>query len=119
MFDGLGAAAAASLENPDRSVDELVRELRGSQRQVAEYLAEEVLAGLEPERREHLMRISILDAFCAPLCAAITGEDRPFDFDALESERLPIQRLDGDGHRLRFQAEQPLSQAVQPSPRFS
>ena len=95
--------AAASLESRDRSVDELVREFRGSLRQVAEYLAEEVLAGLDPQRREQLMRLSILDAFCAPLCVAVTGEQRAQDlFDALESERLPIQRLDGDGRWLRF-----------------
>jgi LuxR family transcriptional regulator, maltose regulon positive regulatory protein len=47
----------------------------GDDSQVADYLAAEVLAGLPPEVRIFLLRTSILDRLCGPLCDAVTGAD--------------------------------------------
>jgi LuxR family transcriptional regulator, maltose regulon positive regulatory protein len=40
---------------------------------VFDYLAAEVLAGLPPRLRGFMLRTSVLDRFCAPLCDAVMG----------------------------------------------
>jgi LuxR family transcriptional regulator, maltose regulon positive regulatory protein len=45
----------------------------GDDRHIVDYLGGEVLAGQPSELREFLLRTSILDRFCAPLCEAVTG----------------------------------------------
>ncbi|MBV8854219.1 MAG: hypothetical protein JOY91_12495 [Sinobacteraceae bacterium] len=44
-------------------------------RDISSYLVEEVLAGLAPDVQELLERISVLEHFCAPLCAALMGTE--------------------------------------------
>lgn len=45
----------------------------GSGALIADYMLHEVLAAQSPEIQDFLLRISILDRFCAPLCEAVTG----------------------------------------------
>jgi len=53
---------------------EFIGQFGGSQEYIADYLLEEVL-GREPAAlTEFLLRISVLERFCAPLCQALTGE---------------------------------------------
>ena len=70
---------------------------------LADYMAEEILAKMTPEIGEQLMRLSILDAFNGPLCAHVLGASEPDRLlDVLQCLNLPVVQLDGDGHWLRF-----------------
>jgi ATP/maltotriose-dependent transcriptional regulator MalT len=57
------------------SVAELIASLRGDSDWIAHYLADEVLHRQGAETGRLLLQTSILDAFNAPLCAAVTGMD--------------------------------------------
>jgi len=48
----------------------------GRQRFIADYLGEEVLAQLPADMQDFLLKTSLLDSLCGPLCDAITGEKR-------------------------------------------
>ena len=52
-----------------------IADFAGDDRLVVDYLAAEVLEGQPPERREFLMRTSILPRLTAPLCDAVTGRE--------------------------------------------
>jgi LuxR family transcriptional regulator, maltose regulon positive regulatory protein len=54
------------------SVAEFIAQFSGSNRAVADFLAEDVLARQSPEVRNFLLRTSILRQFNAPLCQALT-----------------------------------------------
>ena len=84
------------------STDALIRELpaRGD---LANYMAEEILAHMSPEIGDRLMHLSILDAFNGPLCAAVLGPSQADGLlDVLEASNLPLVQLDGEGYWLRF-----------------
>ena len=56
----------------------LVREFGGTSAHVVDFLSAEVLAGATPETRELMLRISVLDRLCAPLCDAVwSARGRP------------------------------------------
>ncbi len=64
----------AALSLPPRSeVKRFVETFTGSQRYVADYLVEEVLARLSEDARDFLLRTSVLEALTAPLCETVTG----------------------------------------------
>jgi LuxR family maltose regulon positive regulatory protein len=52
-----------------------VADFAGDDRHVVEYLGAEVLAGQPADVREFLLRTSVLDRLCAPLCDAVAGGD--------------------------------------------
>ncbi len=54
------------------SVADFITQFSGSNRAVADFLAEDVLARQSPEVRDFLLRTSILRQFNAPLCQALT-----------------------------------------------
>lgn len=56
-------------------VAHFVQEFAGSHRYVFDYLMDEVLNQCSSDTRAFLLRTSILDRFCAPLCAAVIGDD--------------------------------------------
>lgn len=94
--------AASWLAGSGRSADHRLLELpeRGD---VADYLAEEILAQMSPRMADRLMRLSILDAFHGPLCDAMLGRAESEGLiEYLESSNLPVVRLDGRGFWLRF-----------------
>ena len=66
---GLRLAALSLRHQADAGAKML--EIVGTSRYVAEYFFEEVLAGQTPDVRQYLLRSSILDRFCAPLCGAL------------------------------------------------
>ena len=66
---GLRLAALSLCHQADAGAKML--EIVGSSRYLTEYFYEEVLAGQTPDVRQHLLRSSILDRFCAPLCDAL------------------------------------------------
>jgi LuxR family transcriptional regulator, maltose regulon positive regulatory protein len=52
---------------------EFIGAFAGDNRHVVDYLGSEVLAGQPADRRAFLVRTSILDRLCGPLCDAVTG----------------------------------------------
>ncbi len=69
---GLHLAALSLQGHPD--VEQGIRDFAGSDRYIADYLLEELLARLDPRLQEYLEATSILERLCAPLCRAIMGE---------------------------------------------
>ena len=102
--------AALSLAAPlsdggDGDIAALVRTFRGDQKHMAAYLAEQMLDRQTAEARDFLLRISVLDGFCAPLCQAVTGigvSECQARLESLERDNLPIVALDGDGRWFRY-----------------
>ncbi|MBW1749465.1 MAG: hypothetical protein JRJ37_01920 [Deltaproteobacteria bacterium] len=61
---------ALSLQNRD-DINEFLREMKGDTRHIQDYLMAEVLSRQSSTVREGLLKTSILDRFCAPLCKAL------------------------------------------------
>ena len=66
--------AALSLVGHDRQA-RLVKAFDGTSAHVVDFLASEVLAAHEPELQTFMLRTSVLERLCAPLCDAVL-EDR-------------------------------------------
>ncbi len=80
-----------------------IRGFDGSHRHLVDYLGEQVLANLEPETEEFLLRTSVLGRFCAPLCEAVTGaEDARERIAEVEAANLFIVSLDDRREWYRF-----------------
>jgi LuxR family maltose regulon positive regulatory protein len=58
----------ASLSMKGRDAHAFVSSLRGSSRYIVDLLAEEVLAALSEEERDFMIRTSVLERMCGPLC---------------------------------------------------
>ena len=80
--------AALSLQG-SADVSGFVAAFSGSNRYVLDYLADEVLAQRPSGTKEFLLKTSLLNRFCAPLCDAIL-ETRDW---RLETEKSPISNL--------------------------
>jgi LuxR family maltose regulon positive regulatory protein len=103
--------AALSLEGQE-DASGLIKAFRGSHRFALDYLAEEVLARQPPSIQAFLLKTSILERLCGPLCDALLGaaEDggpgaRPSGQEALERlERanLFLTALDGERKWFRY-----------------
>jgi LuxR family transcriptional regulator, maltose regulon positive regulatory protein len=77
----------------------------GDDRHVFDYLAAEVLAGIPPRVRSFLLRTSVLDRFCAPLCDAVTGfADSQDLLEEVERRQLFVVPLDNARHWYRYHA---------------
>jgi LuxR family maltose regulon positive regulatory protein len=61
----------------------LVRAFDGTSAHVVDFLSTEVLDGFEPELQSFMLRTSVLERLCAPLCDAVVGA--PVSAAALES----------------------------------
>ncbi len=53
------------------NIDEFLREIKGDTRHIRDYLMTEVLSRQSPSMRDGLLKTSILNRFCAPLCKAL------------------------------------------------
>ena len=85
------------------SVAELYKYLRGDSEWLAEFLTNELLNHQPGELRQFLLQTSILDAFNAPLCAAVTGASNTFALLAqLYSTDLFVIKVSGDGDWYRY-----------------
>jgi LuxR family maltose regulon positive regulatory protein len=67
----LAALWLRDLEDPDEGV----RAFAGSNRQVADYLTDEVLSALDRQVRDFLVRTSVLGRFTPGLCDAVLGRE--------------------------------------------
>ena len=94
--------AALSLRDRDE-VTRFIRDFSGSHRHVLDYLTDEVLDQQTPEVRDFLLRTSILDRLCGPLCDAVTdGTDGQERLDALEAANLFVVPLDDERNWYRY-----------------
>jgi LuxR family maltose regulon positive regulatory protein len=70
---------------------------------VLDYVVEEVLAGLPAETQAFLLRTSILERLCGPLCDAVTGgTDGQRRLEELERRNLLIVPLDDERRWYRY-----------------
>jgi LuxR family maltose regulon positive regulatory protein len=69
----LVALALDHAENPE----EVIKGMSGGTQQTQEYLLQEVIAQRSPQMQDWLLRTSILDRFCEPLCTAVCAVDGP------------------------------------------
>jgi LuxR family maltose regulon positive regulatory protein len=84
---------ALTLQRRLTGADKLV--VSGRHRFIADYLGEDVLAPLPDGLRGFLLRTSILDRMCGPLCDAVTGEENGQEMlETLERENLFLVPLD-------------------------
>ena len=68
--------AALSLRDSDNT-ERLLSGLPDDNRLVMDYLVSEILSQQPPAMQEHLLKTSILNRFCAPLCDAVYTSDKP------------------------------------------
>ena len=96
--------AAISLRGrPDQA--EQVRRFGASHRFVLDYVVEEVLGGLPFETQDFLLRTSVLDRLCGPLCDAVTGHaNGQARLEELERANLLIIPLDDERRWYRYHA---------------
>ncbi len=67
--------AAISLADGETSVKDFIQSFTGDDRHVLDYLLEEVLSRQPADVQRFLLRTSILEKFCASLCAAVLPEE--------------------------------------------
>ncbi|MBM7061741.1 helix-turn-helix transcriptional regulator [Pseudomonas sp. UL073] len=80
-----------------------VASFSGSNLELAEYLAEDILARLDDGHRRFLLETSVLGQFCAPLCDAVTGrDDSQAMIDYLEKANLFVFPLDNERSWYRY-----------------
>ncbi len=80
-----------------------IQAFTGSHRFVVDYLMDEVLARQPDGLRDFLLRTSILDRMCGPLCDAITGrDDGARTLEDLERGNLFVIPLDDDRRWYRY-----------------
>ncbi len=84
---GLQLAALAMRDHQDRSG--FIRNFRGSNRYIVEYLAAEVFASQPAHLQTFLLHTAILDRMCGSLCDAVMGltpDERPMTKDERHAE---------------------------------
>ncbi len=83
--------------------DSFIAEFSGSDRLVADYLGEEVIAAVPPERRQLLLEMSLLDDMCADLVEAAVGSaNAQQTLEDLERECMFLVPLDNRRGWFRF-----------------
>ncbi len=97
----LHLAALALARHPDRAA--FLAGLSGTERNIADYLAEDVLASLPEGLQLFLEQTSVLDEFNAQLCNALTGRRDGLDMlMRLQTEQLFVIPLDEQGEWFRY-----------------
>jgi LuxR family transcriptional regulator, maltose regulon positive regulatory protein len=110
---GLQLAALSAQGRPTESMEKFVKAFMGSNRYVVEYLAEEVLWRQTDETQTFLLRTSVLDRMCAPLCDTVLtmeqGEDSSnqtlgahIHLEHLERANLFLISLDDEKNWYRY-----------------
>jgi LuxR family transcriptional regulator, maltose regulon positive regulatory protein len=80
-----------------------IRGFGGDDRQIADYLTAEVLAGLSAEVRTLLLRTSVLDRFSGSLCDTVTEASGSQSLlEELERSQLFLEPLDTTRHWYRY-----------------
>jgi LuxR family maltose regulon positive regulatory protein len=90
---GLQLAALSLRGRPAASAAAFIAAFAGSHRHVVDYLLDEVLLRQPDELQAFLLRTCILDRLCAPLCAALLGDDGAPGEGEMASQML-LERLE-------------------------
>ena len=81
----------------------VVEAFDGTSAHVVDFLSSEVLATYDADLQDFMLRTSILDRFCGPLCDAVLGEDDAEDtLESLARSNLFVLPLDDRRHWFRF-----------------
>lgn len=97
----LHLTALALVRHPDREV--FLAGLSGMERNIADYLAEDVLGRLPVTMQQFLEQTSVLDELNGELCNALTGRsDSREMLQCLQHEQLFITALDTQGEWFRY-----------------
>lgn len=95
--------AAISMQGQD-NVGGFIQSFTGSHHFVLDYLIEEVLSHQPPQIRDFLLKTSILERLCGPLCAAILqdDEDAPATLESIRQANLFLIPLDNERQWYRY-----------------
>lgn len=75
----------------------------GGSNDIGEYLAENVINSLPPERVAFMLKTSVLERLSADLCVAVTGaKDSAAQLEALEQQELFLLPIDEEGRWYRY-----------------
>ncbi len=97
--------AAISLQGHPDDAPAFIESFTGSHRFVMDYLVEEVLTQQSEAVQAFLLRTSVLDRLCAPLCDAVVGEPATpgqATLEALERANLFLAPLDNERRWYRY-----------------
>ena len=94
--------AALSLRNREDKHD-FIASFGGSDRYIVDLLGEEVMASLSEEKREFLLKTSVLSRMTGPLCDAVVGREGSGNvLRELAHSNLFVVALDGQGEWYRY-----------------
>ncbi len=94
--------AGLSMQGKDNKAA-FVEAFSGSHEYIVDYLTDEVLKGLSPERQKFLMETSILDQLSGPLCDAVTGQEGGLEtLEHLRESHLFVIPLDHQRRWYRY-----------------
>ena len=94
--------AALSLRN-HRDVSGFIRDLKGDNQYIMDYLMEEVLKSQPEKTREFLLQTSVLNPLSAPLCDfVLSRNDSQIMIENLERNNMFFIPLDTDRHWYRY-----------------
>jgi len=83
--------------------EEIVDKFTGTHRDIADYLAEEVLSRLPEELSRFLLMTSVLDQFSAPLASAVTGNaDAAAMIEQIEAQGIFLIPMDHERRGYRY-----------------
>lgn len=85
--------AALSLQG-QADIQGFLRSFTGGQRYVVDYLVDEVLHRQPPAVQRFLLQTSILDQFCAALCATVMAEESVASSDAIAQAQALLEHLE-------------------------
>ena len=95
----LAALALRSIDDPET----FIADFHGTHAFVADFLADEVLAGIPPERQDFLLRTALLDRLTGPLCdAALDRKGCQTLLEELSRANLFLVPLDGERRWFRY-----------------
>jgi LuxR family transcriptional regulator, maltose regulon positive regulatory protein len=98
---GIYLAALSLAGKPDKAA--LVRAFDGTSAHVVDFLSSEVLTAYEPELQTFMLRTSVLERLCVPLCDAVLEAPASGDaLDALARSNLFLLALDDQRRWYRF-----------------
>jgi LuxR family maltose regulon positive regulatory protein len=81
----------------------LVRAFDGTSAHIVDFLSSEVLAAYEPDLQAFMLRTSVLERLCAPLCDAVLASDGSADaLESLARTNLFLLPLDDQRRWFRF-----------------
>lgn len=98
---GLQLAALSLKDEDDRRA--FIQAFAGDDRYIMDYLAEEVLHRLPEEVKNFLLKTSILERLCGPLCDHVTGSCNSTDLlDKLEQDNMFLIPIDNKRFWYRY-----------------